>query len=118
VGGSAYDHAAPVCNALAINVSERSADTDRSGMLHFANLRSALWWQLRESLDPTHGDDLALPPDDALRAELCAPRFTVRPGGIIQVESKDELRKRLGRSTNRADALLLSRADGGGWGLA
>lgn len=118
VGGSAYDHASPICNAVPVNVSERSGDTDRSGMLRFANLRSAMWWQLRESLDPAHGGGLALPPDEALRAELCAPRFVVRAGGVIQVESKDDLRKRLGRSTNRADALLLSRADAGGWGLA
>lgn len=117
VGGSVYDGARDVCNALAVNVSEKSADTDRSGKLRFANLRSALWWQMRESLDPRHGDTLALPNDPVLIAELCAPRFEVR-GGVIHVESKDDLRSRLGRSTNRADALLLSRAADTGWLLA
>jgi hypothetical protein len=117
VGGSAYDQLVGIVQAMPINVSEKSLDTDRSGKLRFANLRSALWWQLREALDPQHGDGLMLPDDPVLREELTAPRFEVR-GGVIHVESKDTLRERLGRSTNRADALLLSRAIATGWLLA
>lgn len=82
---------------------------DRSGKLTFLNKRAEAWWRMREALDPDQvgGSPIALPNDQALLAELTAPTFTVSKGGI-QVESKDEIRKRLGRSTNRADAIIMA----------
>lgn len=44
-------------------------------------------------------------------ADLCAPRWRMvkrADGGIIQVESKDEIRKRLGRSTDAGDAVVMA----------
>ena len=49
---------------------------------------------------------LALPPDDLLIGDLVAPRYSVTSTGKIQVESKDEIRKRLGRSTDSGDAVV------------
>jgi hypothetical protein len=51
--------------------------------------------------------DIALPPDDDLREELIAPRcsFTVR--GML-LEPKDDIRKRIGRSPDRADAVVMA----------
>jgi hypothetical protein len=66
-----------------------------------------LWWLFREALDPQTGDDLALPPDQELLADLCAPVWTLRSNGI-QVESKQDLLKRLDRSPDRADAVILA----------
>ena len=37
---------------------------------------------------------VALPPDDMLTGDLTAPKWRVTSGGRIQVESKDEIRKR------------------------
>ena len=45
--------------------------------------------------------------DDQTLAELSAPRYR-EVNGRVQVESKDDIRKRLGRSTDNADALLLA----------
>ncbi len=81
---------------------------DRSGRFTFANDRSLGWWLLREALDPVHGIALRLPQDDHLLAELTAPKFLVRAGGAILIERKDDVRKRLGRSTDRADAVVLA----------
>jgi hypothetical protein len=81
---------------------------DRSGELGFVNCRSAAWWQLRELLDPTSGQPVALPPDDLLTGDLTAPRWRVTSGGKIQLESKDEIRKRLGRSTDDGDAVVMA----------
>jgi hypothetical protein len=86
--------------------SEATKRKDRSGELGYANVRSAAWWGLRELLDPASGEELALPPDDLLTGDLCAPRWRVLSGGRIQVEGKDELRKRLGRSTDTGDAVV------------
>jgi hypothetical protein len=79
---------------------------DRTGELTFTNLRSAAWWNLRDMLDPEGGFELALPPDDRLTGDLTAPRWKVTSGGRIQVESKEDIHKRLGRSTDTGDAVV------------
>lgn len=79
---------------------------DRSGALGFVNLRAAAWWSLREQLDPAYFPTLALPDDPILIGDLTAPRWTLTSAGRIQVESKDEIRTRLGRSTDRGDAVI------------
>lgn len=101
-------------NVTGVNVGESAKDdygrvlTDESGELKFANLRSLIWWMLRERLDPNGVDPLALPLDDRLTGDLTAPKWTVTSSGTIKVESKDEIRKRIGRSTDAADALGLA----------
>jgi hypothetical protein len=50
---------------------------------------------------------ICLPPDPRLLADLTAPRWKLTPRGI-QVELKEETRKRLGRSPDRADAVILA----------
>lgn len=90
----------------AFNASEGTKRRDRTGELGFTNVRSAAWWSLREQLDPAYGATLALPDDDMLIGDLTAPHWRVLSGGKIQVESKDDIRKRLGRSTDSADAVI------------
>lgn len=92
-------------NVTGVNVAEGTDETDQSGELGFANLRSAIWWRLRERLDPANDNLLALPDDDELIGDLTAPKYGYNSRGKIQVESKDEIRKRIGRSTDSADAL-------------
>jgi hypothetical protein len=81
---------------------------DESGEFGFHNLRADAWWNMREVLDPLKEPDVMLPPDDDdhLVGELAAPRFREMSGGKIGIESKDEIRKRLKRSTNLADAVV------------
>jgi hypothetical protein len=91
---------------VAFNASAGTTRKDRSGELGFVNTRAAAWWWLRENLDPAFDPTLALPPDDLLIGDLVAPRYEVTSTGKIQVESKDEIRKRLGRSTDSGDAVV------------
>lgn len=81
--------------------------------LGFANKRAESYWRFREALDPDQqgGSALALPPDPELRAELTAPTWELTPRGIL-VESKEDIRKRLGRSTNKADAVVMALSEG------
>jgi hypothetical protein len=44
--------------------------------------------------------------DDLLIGDLTAPRWSVNSSGRIQIESKDDIRKRLGRSTDSGDAVV------------
>lgn len=88
------------------NASEKTNFRDRSGELTFVNKRSAAWWNLREMLEPDSLDPIALPPDDMLLGDLCAPTYRRVAGGRIQVESKDDIKKRLKRSTDSGDAVV------------
>ena len=72
-------------------------------------MRAAAYWQLREWLDPEHGYGVALPPGRELLAELCAPRYRMLTSGV-QLESKDEVKKRLGRSPDLADPVVYATA--------
>lgn len=90
----------------------RTAD----GQLKFANLCAEAWWRFREALDPgqASGSPIQLPPDAALMRDLTAPTFRVGPRGI-QVEAKDGLRARLGRSPDRGDAVVMAWRGGPRW---
>lgn len=74
----------------------------------FANVRAAAWWWLREQLDPTFDAVLALPPDDLLTGDLASPRFSLTSGGKLLVEPKDEIRRRLGRSPDSGDSVVMA----------
>lgn len=93
---------------LSVNVGESTDMKDSSGQVGFVNLRSAIWWMMREALDPESENPLALPPDDMLTGDLTAPLWGYTSKGQIKVESKDDIRIRIGRSTDAADALGLA----------
>lgn len=83
---------------------------DKTGEFKFSNLRAAAWWRMRELLDPSQpgGSKIMLPRSETLLADLTTPQWKVLSGGSIQVESKDDIRKRLGRSTDEGDAVIMS----------
>lgn len=111
VGASPYDLLRDARQqVVGVNVAEKSVGTDRSGRLQFFNLRSELWWKLREDLDPVNDTGMALPPDQELLADLCAPKWTMS-GKTIKVESRDDIVERIGRSPDLASALILARLD-------
>lgn len=118
VGKSAYDvsRLMGLKGVVAVVVSEGTGWTDqRIPKLRFANVRSAMMWNVRSLLDPEGGPAgtrLALPPDPELMADLCAPRYEMRVSGV-QVEGKERIRERIGRSTDKGDAVGLACWPGG-----
>jgi hypothetical protein len=110
-GGSMFDHLkaneVEVARYLGAESTQRRS---RDGKMHFTNTRSAAYWMFREALDPAQdgGSPIMLPPDDAvLAADLAAPIFEPTPNGI-KLESKEKVCDRLGRSTDRGDACVMS----------
>lgn len=95
---------------VAVNGAAHSNGTDKSGLLRFANLRAELHWQLREALDPANPDCIDLPDDSELLADLAAPTYRLTSRGI-QVESKEEIVKRIKRSPDKGDAVVYSLID-------
>lgn len=116
VGGSVVDHLdSNDVQVVAVNGGDREGvegQTDKmTNRLKFRNKRAMLWWRFRESLDPKTGDNIALPNDSQLQADLCAPMWKLTPGGIL-VEPKEDgpdgpgIKKRLGRSPDDGDAVV------------
>ena len=89
------------------NASESTDLKDKSGKMGFVNKRSAAWWTMRELLDPSAVEKVALPPDPILTGDLITPTWEITSTGKIKVESKDDIVKRLGRSTDAGDAVMM-----------
>lgn len=91
-------------------VAQHASGWTSLGGLPMVNRRAEGWWRLREALDPVNGLGLALPPDQALKQELTAPiwRQTDNLKSAIIVESKEQIKARIGRSTDRADAVIMA----------
>ena len=111
VGTSVYDHLYGNSYQV-IGINNASTDysdkqRDKSGKLEFKNNRAYFFWMFREMLDPAYGHDIAIPPDPELKADLCAPRWKLTPSGV-QVEQKDEIKKRIGRSPDKGDSFILA----------
>jgi phage terminase large subunit len=84
---------------IEVNVSERADDDSR-----FHNLRSQLAIGVQEWLD----EEGVLDAQPALEQELLDPTYTFDARGRYQVESKDDVKSRIGRSPDLADSLALS----------
>jgi len=111
VGASPYDFLVEANqDVIGVNVSEASVARDRSGRLSFYNLRSQLWWQMREALEPAANTGIALPPDPRLLADLCAPTWSLKTGKVY-VESREEIETRIGRSPDWGTAAVLALMD-------
>jgi len=111
VGASPYDFLRSMgLQTLGVNVAVASGRTDKSGHMGFKNLRADLWWRMREALDPMANNGIALPPDPRLLADLCAPRW-FPSGRLIQVEDRESIIKRIGRSPDWASAYILALID-------
>ncbi len=93
---------------VAFNAAGASKAKDSTREFRFINKRSESYWKLREALDLSGDPDICLPDDEMLLGDLTAPQWAVTSAGRIQVESKDDIRKRLGRSTDDGDAVTMA----------
>lgn len=95
--------------AVPFNGAEGTDRTDASGVLRFLNKRAAAWWGMRELLHPHSPHPVTLPQDPELLRDLTCPRYkTDAAGGKLAVERKSELVKRLGRSPDKGDAVVMA----------
>lgn len=91
---------------VGINVGQKAEDSE-----HYLNVRAEGYWGLRERFEQ---EDIDLPSDgpeaDDLAAQLIDIQFKRTSRGQIQIESKDEIRRRNkdGASPDEADAVMLA----------
>ena len=68
-----------------------------------------MWDMAREWLNQEL--PVQIPPDEDLLNDLCSVNKKYDSKGRLQLESKDEIKKRLGRSPDKADAFVLTFAE-------
>jgi hypothetical protein len=111
IGSSVVDHLKDNnVHVVAVNGAESADEGARdraTGKLKFRNRRAQNYWRFRELLDPANNNNVCLPLDTKLKADLCAPRWKLTTSGIL-VESKEDIKKRLGRSPDHGDAVVLA----------
>lgn len=73
----------------------------------FENRRAEAHWVTREKLRKRELDMSQMEDSDGTLSELMSVRYRIKKGRII-VELKDDVRKRIGRSPDDSDALLLA----------
>ncbi|BAP80912.1 phage terminase large subunit [Pseudomonas sp. MT-1] len=101
VGGPVADQLRRLMPGIVIiDVNFASAAPDN----HYANMRTYIWWMLREALRA----GLAIEQCPDLEAELTSPEYTHNQRDQIALEKKSEIKKRLGISPDDADALALT----------
>ena len=88
-----------------IDFNSGSSPTKMAGHLLFKNLRAESYWDLREALQK---GEWKLSDNRELIQELLAIRYKVTDK-IIQIESKAEMKKRIGHSPDLADAVVISK---------
>lgn len=71
---------------------------------HYSNKRAEMWDGIRQWIDD--GGDI--PNNSALKTDLCVPTYKFDANNRMQLESKDDIKKRGLRSPDIADALALT----------
>lgn len=113
-GGDALAHlTANQVDAIGYMGVKDSVQRTRDNQLRFSNVRTEAYWRFREALDPytQEGSPIQLPPDRELLADLTAATYETKSGKggmVIHLEPKDKLVKRLGRSTDKGDAVVMA----------
>lgn len=109
IGELRNDPALRGVKVIGVNVGEKASRPDR-----YVNLRAEIWWEVGRGLSERRGWDLSgMANADTTVAQLLEPQWDADPQGRIRVEKKEEIIKRLGRSPDNADALLLAFYSGG-----
>jgi len=84
--------------AVGVNSARKAAESDK-----YFNLRTELWFMIKEWVD--HG---SLPDYPKLTEDLSAPQYSFTSRGQYRLEGKDDIKKRIGRSTDFGDALAIA----------
>ena len=101
VGGGVTDRLRELgLPAIGVNTSEAPALRQT-----YLNLRAELWFKLKAYLEAR---DCSIPKDDNLLAELVAVKYKFTSSGKLQIESKDEMKRRGLASPDHGDAVCLT----------
>lgn len=128
-GGATYEQLSSNVDKTKITKYKGASGTTgrtKHSQLGFKNTRGEAYWRLYEALDPSQpgGSQIALPKSQTLYVDLCSIRWHKDPDDqlVVQIETKESLCSRIGRSTDEGDAVAMAWYKGtkganiqGGW---
>lgn len=101
LGAATYDRLRDLgYPVVAVNTSRSPDNKNR-----FRTMRSELWWRMREWFRSAR---VTQPKDLDLLKELIGVKYAITTTGQIDIEGKPETKKRIGRSPDRADSLMIT----------
>lgn len=117
VGVSVFDRCDGFGNWMGLKVAEKSELVDSMGRPRYFNKRSEIWFEAAEAAANGQMDLSRLPREvlNRLRLQLTTPYYKMLPAGTQQVEPKEDVKKRLKRSPDDADALVVCYANPQPW---
>lgn len=104
-GGKLNDNGVVSCKYSEAAKNGSAELTDVTGQYTFANMRAYLFWAVRDWLNPDNGSNAMLPPGGTLIEEATEIKWSFLSNGKIIIEPKEDIKERLGHSTDEFDAL-------------
>jgi phage terminase large subunit-like protein len=86
-------------NVIEVNESQSPADEK------YQNARAEMYFNIREK---AMNDEISIPDDPELKTEVSYTHYKTNSQMRIQIEAKDDIKKKIGRSPDRADSLALA----------
>lgn len=114
-GGATFEHCVENdIEVVAFKGSGKTGARTKDRKMKFANKRAEAYWRFREALDPSQpgGSQISLPNDPELMTDLTAARIIDEERIDIQLEDKGDIKKRIGRSPDKGDAVVMSYSHG------
>jgi hypothetical protein len=109
VGGGVYDR----LNELGYPVSAFDGGSRAFDPQRFKNRRAEAYWEAAEACEAGLIDIEEL--DEDLQAELLEVQYKMNSTGQVVLEDKEDIKTRLTRSPNRADAFVMALQKRGDW---
>lgn len=101
IGAGVYDRLVELkYRPTPVNVAEAVSEKDK-----FTNLRAKIYFDLHKKFED---GEIGIPDDIELIAQLSGIKYKYNSRGQLQIESKEDMRKRGVKSPDKADALALS----------
>lgn len=110
IGSGVYDRLFELEKYEVYPLNVGAGPTDDEEKEKFQNLRAEVFWHLRSLFRPDKNgqSQISIPNDEGLIKELQEIRYKYSSERKIKIEPKAEMKKRLGHSPDKADALALA----------
>jgi len=109
VGAGVYDNLKDTgltCREFIAGGKPIEDDIQRQSKYQFADLRSQMWWYVREQLRTGVLCLTNISDYPQLLEDLTAPKYSIEREKVIRVEPKVKIKERIGRSTDDGDAFI------------
>jgi len=102
IGAGIVDRCKELTDISVIDVNSAERCENENDRHIYYNKRAEMWWKVSEMIAD---NKIPLPDDPDLHTQLCSVKYEIKYGRI-KVEDKDEIKKRINKSPDKADAFV------------